>query len=259
MVHIVILAAGKGTRMQSEIPKVLHPVKGVPIIQRLLKTVTKIDPKPTLIIGHKAQEIIDATGGMFHYVEQKEQLGTGHAVQSAKEGIKVLGASTIVVLPGDHPLISAQTIQNLIDEHSNSKAVVTLCTAVVDPENPYANLFTSYGRIIRNENGDVEKIVEYKDATLELKAINEYNLSYYCFDAKWLWENIDHLGNNNAQKEFYLTDMIQMAKDQGLKISSVQVENLVETFGINSRDQLKIVEDSLALAYNHSELDSTIK
>lgn len=245
MVHVVILAGGKGTRMKSELPKVLHPVKGIPIIQRLLATVTQIDPKPTIIIGHRGQDVIDATQDKYDYVEQREQLGTGHAVKIAAESLKGLGIKTLVVLPGDHPLISVETLRNLIENHAKSNAAVSLCTAKISAKDPHSMIFNNYGRIVRNAAGDVEQIVEFKDATEEQKAIREFNLSYYCFDAKWLFDNIDQLLNQNASGEYYLTDMIQVAKQQGRHVEAYLIENVIEALGINSQEQLHMVEQAI--------------
>ena len=245
MVHVVILAAGKGTRMKSDLPKVLHPVKGVPIIKRLLSTVTKIDPKPTLIVGHKAQEVIDATENKYFYVEQKEQLGTGHAVRVACDSLKTKDITTLVVLPGDHPLVSVETIEKLIENHSKSDAALSLGTAKIEEEDPRLMIFNNYGRIIRNSAGNVDRIVEYKDATEEERAVKEFNLSYYAFDFKWLCKNISALKNNNASGEYYLTDMIHVAIEQGRHVDSCVITNVVECLGINSPEQLKMVEDAI--------------
>ncbi|MCC2630260.1 MAG: glmU [Candidatus Paceibacter sp.] len=231
--------------MKSDLPKVLHPVKGIPIIKRLLSSVTQIDPKPTLIVGHKAQEVIDATDNLYHYVEQTEQLGTGHAVQMVCEALKNSPITTLVVLPGDHPLVSVDTINKLIETHSKSDAAVSLGTAKIAEEDPRLMIFNNYGRIIRDSEGHVNSIVEYKDATEEQRAVKEFNLSYYCFDFKWLCENISKLTNNNASKEYYLTDMVHMAIEQGRHVDSYAITNVVECLGINSPEQLAMVEEAI--------------
>jgi UDP-N-acetylglucosamine diphosphorylase/glucosamine-1-phosphate N-acetyltransferase len=246
MVHVVILAGGKGTRMKSDMPKVLHPVKGVPIITRLLASVTQIDPKPTLIVGHKAQEVIDATENKYHYVEQKEQLGTGHAAQIACEALKGSPIKTLVILPGDHPLVSVETIQRLVDAHSHSDAAVSLGTAKIAEGDERLMIFNNYGRIIRNAEGKVDSIVEFKDANEEQRAVREFNLSYYCFDFAWLCDNLGKLKNNNASGEYYLTDMVHMAIEQGRHVDSYAITNVVECLGINSPEQLKMVEDAIS-------------
>lgn len=246
MIHIAILAAGKGTRMKSELPKVLNPVKGVPIIERLLNTVTKIDPKPTLIVGHKADEVIAATHNKYNYVEQQQQLGTGHAVQTVCRALKDKPIKTLIVLPGDHPLVSEETIRKLIENHSRSDAALSLGTAKIADNDPRLMIFNNYGRIIRNGDGHVDRIVEYKDATEAERAVHEFNVSYYAFDFKWLCEHIEQLENNNASKEFYLTDMVHMAIKQGRHVDSYAITNVVECLGINSPEQLKMVEDAIS-------------
>ncbi len=247
MVHVAILAAGKGTRMKSDLPKVLHPVKGISIIERLLSSVTQIAPKPTILVGHKGEEVIAALGNSnYHFVEQKEQLGTGHAVRTICESLQSQDIKTLIILPGDHPLVSVETINKLIENHSKSDAAVSLGTAKIEEGDPRLMIFNNYGRIIRNAEGHVDSIVEYKDATEEQRAVKEFNLSYYAFDFKWLCENISKLNNNNASKEYYVTDMVHMAIEQGRHVDSYPITNVVECLGINSVEQLKMVEDAIA-------------
>jgi bifunctional UDP-N-acetylglucosamine pyrophosphorylase/glucosamine-1-phosphate N-acetyltransferase len=245
MVHVAILAAGKGTRMNSDLPKVLHQVKGISIIERLLASVTQINPKPTILVGHKAQEVIAATGNKYHYIEQKEQLGTGHAVRVICEALAGEDIETLVILPGDHPLVSVDTINRLIENHAKHDAVVSLGTAKVSEGDPRLMIFNNYGRIIRNVEGNVDRIVEYKDATEDERKVREFNLSYYAFNFKWLCENISKLKNNNASKEYYVTDMVHIAIEQGRHVDSYAITNVVECLGINSPEQLKMVEDAI--------------
>lgn len=246
MIHVVLLSGGKGTRMKSDLPKVLHPVLGVPIINRLLASVLPLCPKPTLIVGHKAEQVIAATGNAYHYVLQKEQLGTGHAIQCAKADL--VGRSdidTILVLPGDHPLISTDTLLNLIQAHEQSEATITLGTTVVTDYEGDRAVFEHYGRVIRDSTNVVDRIVEYKDASPEERAVREVNVSYYCFNATWLWQNIDSLRDTNASKEFYLTDLIHIAKEQGKKIEPFIFSN-IECLGVNTPEQLAQVEQALS-------------
>lgn len=247
MIHILILAGGKGTRMNSDLPKVLHPVKGVPIIKRLLSSMTEICETPSIIVGHKAAEVIAATSGKYHYIEQKEQLGTGHALMIAREALKEKSISTLVVLPGDHPLVGVETIKKLIENHSKSDAVVSLGTVKVEKNDSRLLVFSNYGRIVRDKHGKVDRIVEYKDATEEQRKILEFNISYYCFDAIWLWENIGKIGNKNASKEYYLTDIVQLAKEQGKHVDSHVITEVSECLGVNNSDQLKLVENLVAV------------
>jgi bifunctional UDP-N-acetylglucosamine pyrophosphorylase / glucosamine-1-phosphate N-acetyltransferase len=245
MAHIIILAGGKGTRMKSDMPKVLHPVKGKPIIERQLENITSICADPTIIVGFKADEVRAATHNKYHYVEQKEQLGTGHAIMCAKKDLEKRDIKTIIVLPGDHPLVQAQTLEYLLELHHNQKAAVTIGTTVVPNYDGEYSIFQNYGRIIRGQDGTVAKIVEFKDASDEERASREVNLSYYCFDATWLWANIDTIANKNKANEYYLTDMVQIAKEQGLVVAAYPIQSLTECLGINSPEQLRMVEAAL--------------
>ncbi len=247
MAHVIILAGGKGTRMKSELPKVLHQVKGIPIIKRLLKSVEPICATPTLVVGHKAADVIAATENKYNYAEQKEQLGTGHAIMCAQDGLKdKKDIKTIIILPGDHPLITTGSMKSVEALHNEKNATITLGTLAVPDYEGINSVFTHYGRIIRDANGDVGKIVEFKDATDAEKATKEVNLSFYCFDAEWLWAHINDIKNENASKEFYLTDLIQIAKDQGKVVTAYPLNNVTECLGINTPDQLKMVEDAIA-------------
>jgi bifunctional UDP-N-acetylglucosamine pyrophosphorylase/glucosamine-1-phosphate N-acetyltransferase len=246
MPHVIILAAGKGTRMQSDVPKVLHEVKGVPILLRLLNNISKICPDPTIIVGHQAFEIRAATGNAYQYVEQHEQLGTGHAVLTARDYLKDVHTDTVFVLPGDHPLIRAETLQEILSLHKEQKAVVTIGTAIVPSFEDMYEHFWNYGRVVRDKEGNVEKIVEFKHTTPEEKNGREVSLSYYCFDTKWLWDNIPNLEKNNAAAEYYLTDTIQMARHQGKTVAAFPIDNLIECMGINTPEQLKLVEETLS-------------
>jgi bifunctional UDP-N-acetylglucosamine pyrophosphorylase / glucosamine-1-phosphate N-acetyltransferase len=242
MNQLVILAGGKGTRMQSERPKVLHEVKGIPIIKRLLKNVENLFAKPAIVVGYKGDEVISVLGNKYDYVRQPEQLGTGHAIWCAKKILSPKNYKNIVVMPGDHPLISAGTLKKLIGSRVKEKAKISLAIVSVPHfEGDFAS-FYHYGRIIRGPNGDVKGIVEFKDATEEQKIIKDVNTSYYCFDADWLWENIEKLNSHNAAQEYYLTDMIKIAFEHGEKIASFVIENAYEGLGVNDKKQLEIVE-----------------
>jgi bifunctional UDP-N-acetylglucosamine pyrophosphorylase/glucosamine-1-phosphate N-acetyltransferase len=231
--------------MKSDLPKVLHKVKGVPIILRLLKSVAPICNLPSIIVGYKSEEVKIATQNKYNYILQKEQLGTGHAIMTARDALKDWDIETLLVLPGDHPLVSTATIQNLLDNHLKSDAAVSLGTVKIDENDPRLTIFNNFGRIIRDKHGRVERIVEFKDATNEERLVREFNLSYYCFDAKWLWKNIDKLKSNNAANEYYLTDMVYMAKEQNRHVDSYVISEISECLGINNPEQLKIVEDAL--------------
>lgn len=242
MNQVIILAAGKGTRMQSDLPKTLHLAKGVPIIKRLLNNIKYLFSDPAIVVGYRSNEIVSVLGDKYLYIHQDEQLGTGHALMCAKKVLAKKEYTNIIVIPGDHPLISEKTLRDLLVLHESEKAKLSL--AVVSVPN-FKGDFTSFfncGRIMRNAKGEIIGIVECKDASEEQKKIREVNTSYYCFDTRWLWENIDKLENKNVAKEYYLTDMVKIACEQGEKISSFIIENAFEGLGVNNKEQLEKVE-----------------
>lgn len=247
MNQVLILAGGKGTRMKSDRPKTLNLINRKTILSHILDKVEKTAViKPSVVVGYKGDEIIKEIGNKCDYIYQDEQLGTGHAVMCAKKVLEGKDAENILVLPGDHPLINADTLKNLIKIHILEKATISLSTVIVPHfENQY-KCFWHSGRIIRNKNREIQKIVEYKDATDEEKNIKEVNASYYCFKARWLWNNIDKLKNHNNAKEYYLTDVIKIAFEQKEKIIPVIIENPTECLGVNTIDELKIAEKYLA-------------
>jgi bifunctional UDP-N-acetylglucosamine pyrophosphorylase/glucosamine-1-phosphate N-acetyltransferase len=245
MNQIIVLAGGRGTRMQSELPKVLHNVKGIPIIKRLLKNVEAVFEQPAIVVGYKADEVRAALGDKYIYIQQSEQLGTGHALWCAKECLSHGEYENIIVMPGDHPLISSRTLEDLLVLHQKEKAKISLAIVSAPSfEGDYAS-FYNCGRIIRNDSGEVAGIVELKDTSEAQKAIRDINVSCYCFDAAWLWENIEKLKSENAAKEYYLTDMVKIAHEQGEKIASFVIENALEGLGVNDKQQLAVVESYL--------------
>jgi bifunctional UDP-N-acetylglucosamine pyrophosphorylase/glucosamine-1-phosphate N-acetyltransferase len=243
--QIIILAGGKGTRMQTDGPKVLVEAGGVPIILRLLKAVEAVCPKPTIIVGYRGEKVIEATGNKYHYIWQKEQLGTGHAVACARAELENKDFERIIVLPGDHPLLSEATLLKLAEAHEESGAILTLTTGRVESFDGDFAAFYNFGRIVRNGDGSVLRIVELKDANEREKKNIEVNLGYYCFQADWLWQNIDKLQDFNKAKEYYLTDLVRLAVDRGEKVSVFTVEDIAEGFGINTPEQLAIAEKYL--------------
>ncbi len=243
MVHVIILAGGKGTRMKAEQPKVLTPIRGIPMIRRVLQAVRPICSKPTIIVGFEGQKIVDVVGDAASYVWQREQLGTGHAVQEARAELDRPDISEIVVLYGDHPLISEQTGRNLIAVHQSPReATITMATVEVPNFEEHWAIFERFGRILRDSERHVCGIVEWKDATEEEKKIREVNPGYYCFNAKWLWENISRLENKNASGEYYLTDLVGLAVEDGKKVQAMVVEHGEEGMGVNTQEELVIAE-----------------
>lgn len=245
-IQVVILAAGKGKRMESDAPKALTPLKGKAFLAHILDTLSQIhlDIHPIIVVGHKKEDVIKAMGPDYKYAHQSEQLGTGHAVLSAK-GEMHPDYDTVVVLSTDQPLISKETILNIIHKHQNTKSTVTIGTVVLPDFEDWRAGLRNFGRIIRDENGKVLKNVEYKDATEIEREIREVNPAIYAFDREWLWQNIDKIKNNNAQGEYYLTDLIGLACEQGMKVEAVPVFDILEGLQPNTKQELEILESLL--------------
>ncbi|WP_174734815.1 bifunctional UDP-N-acetylglucosamine diphosphorylase/glucosamine-1-phosphate N-acetyltransferase GlmU [Mesobacillus harenae] len=233
--YAIVLAAGQGTRMKSKLYKVLHPVCGKPMVQHVVDQLINLDIKDIVtIIGHGADLVKSQLGKDSAYALQEEQLGTAHAALQAKDILADKDGVTIVVC-GDTPLIRAETMEALFNHHEETKAKATILTAVAsDP--------TGYGRIVRNESGLVEKIVEHKDATEAERTIAEINTGTYCFDNETLFAAIQNVSNNNSQGEYYLPDVIEILKNSNEVISAYQSEEFEETLGVNDRVALAEAE-----------------
>jgi bifunctional UDP-N-acetylglucosamine pyrophosphorylase/glucosamine-1-phosphate N-acetyltransferase len=231
----LILAAGKGTRMKSELPKVILPICGVPMIQYVIWEALKLSElKPLVVVGYKGDEVIDLIGDQVEYAWQKEQLGTGHAVKIACDEMGSFSGD-LLVLYGDTPFISADSLQGLIKEHQAQKAAATVLTAEVkDP--------TGYGRIIRSSDGSLKGIVEEQDARAAEKSINEVNTGIYCFSYQELKKIITKIQPQNAQGEYYLTDVIALLAKQGKNLKAVRCSNPGEILGPNNRKALAETE-----------------
>ncbi|MEK7185469.1 MAG: NTP transferase domain-containing protein, partial [Patescibacteria group bacterium] len=203
--QVVILAAGKGTRMESADPKALSLLRGKYFLKHILDTVESLglELKPVIVVGHKKERIFEELGRGLNYAHQTEQLGTGHAVLSAKANLDH-AHEDILVLSTDQPLTSKETLAALIDTHLKNKATVTLATALLPDFEDWRKGVTRFGRIVRDRDGLLERIVEYKDANDEEIELREVNPAVYVFSAKWLGSNIDNLKNENTQKEYYI-------------------------------------------------------
>ena len=229
---VVILAAGKGTRMKSSMPKVLHPLAHKPLVQHVIDTARSLDPSQIVVVyGHGGDQVrevvIDAD---LSWAEQAEQLGTGHAVQQAMPHIKE--ADRVLVLYGDVPLTSAETLRELLDQAGNGMGLLTI--NLDDP--------SGYGRIVRDDKGAVERIVEQKDANADELAIQEVNTGIMVFPGEKLSGWLNGLSNNNAQGEYYLTDLLAMAVSDGVSIAVTQPEHQFEADGVNNKLQLAELE-----------------
>ncbi len=242
MTHVIILAAGKGKRMRSERPKVLQPVGGVPMIERILSVARVISPQPLVVVGQKADEIRETLDGLCRFIVQKEQRGTGDAVRCAIEALGDIGADSVVVLPGDHPLLTAQSLYKVIGAREASNAAVTLATVLVPDFDGVRQAFDDCGRILRDEEDRIVGIVERKDATEEGAKIHEVNVSTYCFRGEWLRKNVARLAAENAAGEFYLTDLVALAVSQGETVRGVRLEDEREGMGVNTPAQLMTAE-----------------
>ena len=230
----IVMAAGKGTRMKSKKSKLVQKIYGKEIVLRAVQNVRKsgIDDI-VVIVGYMKEEVMSVLENNFNYAFQEEMLGTGHAVMQATKYLEGKKGKVLVV-NGDVPILKPDTLKNFINKSIKNAESATLLTAIY-------NDAKGYGRIVRNAKGNVEKIVEDKDCNTEEKQIKEINAGIYCFDIENLLEALKEMKPNNAQKEYYLTDVIKIMNDKGLKIGAVIVEDNTEILGINDRVQLEML------------------
>ena len=233
---VVILAAGKGTRMQNPLPKVLIPIFGKSALEYVLDVAEKLSPARILVVvGYQADYIREKFSKRgIEFVLQEEQLGTGHAAYQT-EGVLKSFEGNVLILCGDMPLIQAETLRQLLNQHKKIEAKCTLLTLKARESN-------DFGRIIRDDKGSILKIVEFGDASEKEKNVDEFNSGVYCFDKNLFFKALSSVGDNNLQKEYYLTDTIEYSVKSGYPVSSVQTEDTEEIIGINSPDDLKRVE-----------------
>jgi bifunctional UDP-N-acetylglucosamine pyrophosphorylase/glucosamine-1-phosphate N-acetyltransferase len=234
-VHIVVLAAGKGTRMRSSRPKVLHAVAGAPMIDYVLRAAAELTPASiTVVVGHQAHELTQALEGRAElaFVVQEPQLGTAHALLTA-EPVLARASGTLILLSGDVPLLTPGTLERLLARHTTTGAAATVVTAIVDE--PYG-----YGRVVRVDDR-VERIVEEKDATDDERAIHEINSGIYAFALAGLFDAVRTIAAENVQQEYYLTDLVAVYREQGREVETVTVADPDEIRGINSRAELAAV------------------
>lgn len=237
-VGAVILAAGQGKRMKSGLPKVLHQLEGQPIINFSVSAVESLGLRPTIVVSNDNKDVIrKVLGNRVDFAVQEQQLGTGHAVLSA-EILLEDNVEHLIVLYGDHPYLTGDSLKKLIEKHLENGNTITMMTTIVPDYKEWRGAFYGFGRIVRGENGHIEKIVERKDAPEDVLAMKEINPGYYCFKASWLWKNLKNLKNDNAQEEYYLTDLVKYAVNSGEKISSIEI-NPKEALGVNSPEDLQ--------------------
>ncbi len=247
----IILAAGEGTRMKSKMPKVLHQILNKSMVDYVIDEAFKCGSEDVcVVIGHKADMVKEAIGNdKVKFAVQKEQLGTGHAVMQAEDFIDE--NKDIIILYGDTPLITAETIEKLVAFHRNEKNGCTIVSAIVDDP-------TGYGHIIRNEDGSFKKNVEHKDATDEEKAVKEINTGIYCFDGAKFKSALKKLTNNNAQGEYYLPDTLEIILSDGSNVNAMTTDDVTEFFGVNSRVQLAEATELMKKRINRKHMENGV-
>jgi bifunctional UDP-N-acetylglucosamine pyrophosphorylase / glucosamine-1-phosphate N-acetyltransferase len=268
----VLLAAGKSTRMQGGPTKLLREFKGAPLITHIVQAVkdSGVDAKPALVVGHAHEDIKKVLGESAEYIYQAEQLGTGHAVKTAKELLE--GQSeNIIVLYGDHPLVKSETIRQLAEFHlsagqktppetspspeEDTKSplltkegvgggpnVMTVTTMTMPGSGELEDYFHNFGRILRDKDGKFQGTREAKDLNDEEENIREVNTGYYAFKADWLWASLEKITNSNTQGEYYLTELDQIAAGEGVKVATFALNDPVEGIGINTPEQFELAQ-----------------
>jgi len=239
----IVLAAGKGTRMKSDLPKVLNELFFAPMIHHVLDTLNELSLKNNVVVTGHHGELVEASlrGYSVSFVRQEQQLGTGHAVLMCAEALSHHGGA-VLILCGDTPLVTAETLRQFIKTHHEEKAVLTVMTA--EYENP-----KGYGRIVTDDSGDIVKIIEEKDASPEERKIAEVNAGIYCVEAHFLFAALQRVGSDNRQGEYYLTDIVGIASADGLKVRKFHCADNEEVLGVNSR--LELAQAHSALQRRH--------
>lgn len=242
--QIIILAAGHGTRMQHELPKPLVPLCGKPMIQYLLDAIAEsgVCDDPIIVVSPTNIDVfMEMLGEDHRYTLQDKQLGTGHATMVAREAL-IGDENPIMVLYGDMPFVSTETIRAISERANETKATLTMATTVLSDFDDWRNAFYGFSRVLRDEEGKLLRTVEKKDATDEQLLVTEVNPAYLCFQSDWLWSHLSLLKNDNAQEEYYLTDLIRMAVEEGDDVATVQIDPK-EALGINTPEHLKMCEE----------------
>jgi bifunctional UDP-N-acetylglucosamine pyrophosphorylase/glucosamine-1-phosphate N-acetyltransferase len=246
-VTAVLLAAGQGTRMKSNLPKVLHPVAGKPMIWHALEAIRQsTTEKPIVVVGHGADSVKKYLGDSAQTVLQEPQLGTAHAVMQAESLLKGK-TDLVVVCYSDMPLLLSATLQKLVETQKNNMGPISILTIVADDPR-------GFGRIIRQADGAVEAIVEENVATAEQLQVMELNVGGYCFDATWLWDALQRIPKNPKKGEYYLTDTVELAFKAGLPVQATVMEDVEETIGINTRVHLSEVETAMRRRINQQHM-----
>ena len=243
----ILLAAGQGTRMKSDLPKVLHPIAGRPMIWHALEAIKRCTTeKPVVVVGHAAEAVTKYLGDSAKPVVQEPQLGTGHAVMQAEALLKGK-TDLVVVCYTDMPLLRAESLQNLVETQKKNKGPISILTVVADDPR-------GFGRIVRKKDGTVERIVEEYVATAQQLQIKELNVGGYCFDANWLWDALQRIPKNSKKGEYYLTDAVELAAKEDLPVQAVVMDDLEETIGVNTRVHLAEVETEMRRRINREHM-----
>jgi bifunctional UDP-N-acetylglucosamine pyrophosphorylase/glucosamine-1-phosphate N-acetyltransferase len=244
-VQVIVLAAGKGKRMESDRPKALTPLHGKTFVEHQLDRISKagFTHKPIVVVGHKKEDVLLALGHeAYPYAVQDEQLGTGHATRMA-EHLVPNEVETVIVLFADNPVVRPETIVELAKKRIETKAPVVMATTDIGDWNEWRkDAFWNFGRILRDPKGGVREIVEFKNATEEELQVTEVNPGYLAFEPEWLWKKLVELKNDNAQGEYYLVDLPGMAFNEGFEIPTVPISP-IEALGANTKDQLALLEE----------------
>ncbi len=247
----IVMAAGKGTRMKSNKSKLVHKIYGKEIIKRAIENVKNAGIDEVIaVVGYQKEQIEEVLGDSVKYAIQEEQLGTGHAVMKASKFLENKSGK-VLILNGDHPIMRPETLKNLVSVSKERNESATILTMVHDKTIPY-------GKIIHDENGNIKEIIEHKDCNAEQINIKEVNLGMYCFDIKELLSALKELKNDNMQEEYYLTDVIKIMYNKGLKTGSVVVSDNTEVLGVNDRMDLQVLTKALQLRINTEHLKNGV-
>lgn len=250
-VGAIVLAAGQGTRMRSDLPKILHPLAGQPMVLYAVEAAAAVaDLPPVLVVGCGAEAVRDTVGDGVVYVEQREQLGTGHAVLQARDALRGR-ADLVLVTYADMPLLTPETLRSLIERQRTSHGPMTIL--IVHSDDP-----RGFGRVVRDRSGAIRAIVEEAVATEEQLAIRELNAGIYCFDAAWLWENVPKIPLSLPKGEYYLTDLVGIAVEQGLRVEGLLTADPTEVLGINTRVHLAEAEGVLRRRINRQWMEAGV-
>jgi bifunctional UDP-N-acetylglucosamine pyrophosphorylase/glucosamine-1-phosphate N-acetyltransferase len=243
--QLIIMAAGKGTRMESHLPKVLVPVLGKPIIRHLIDTVKEMNfnHPPIIVVGYEKEQVMaELKEDNVLFAHQDEQLGTAHAVQCALPQIHP-DVERVLIINGDHPFTPSEPLITLDSTQKNNLGPVSLGTVMVNDQKEFMEHFYNLGRIIRDENGDILEVVEKKDASPEQLTITEINVQYWCVDVEWLKTSLQEIKNNNAAGEYYLPDLLKITQQQKLPVGSYTTTDTRVAYGINNKKQLADIEE----------------